>query len=438
MGRFGGDYEANLSRERLETILQETVTGIAIVSPHTDGVRLEYTNNGFFQIFGYTREEYENLGEAVRLNLFHERDFMNIVTKINSEYAPGEVIQFECRINKKGGEQAWVLISTRKPSNAVQGEQTFICSIVDITNLKKIQANHEKDRKRYEIMEELSDNIFFIYDVVNDVFEASTKLLRSIGTRTRIENAIESMTYGDILDHRDIPAFIGALSNALSGQRKNTFDARIINNRGDAVWHRIRFFVVFDENDNAVQFVGNLTDVDKEKKEKNRLIAQAETDQLTGFLNKFSITLKVNDLIKEDDEEGAFFIFDIDDFKKLNDTYGHRVGDIFLKEFTNKLSLSFRSSDVLGRVGGEEFVLYLSGVGDNKHYLEEKALQIQSICNSIRLDAAPEDEFSCSIGVSRFPSDGKTYTELYEKADKAMYYVKNHGKKNFAFIDEIG
>lgn len=438
MRRLGGDYEANLSREELETILQETVTGIAIVSPHPDGVRLDYTNNGFFEIFGYTREEYESLGDAVRLNLFHERDFMNIVTKINTDYAPGEVVQFECRINKKGGEQAWGLISTRKPSNAAQGEQTFICSIIDITNLKKIQINQEKERKRYEIIEELSDNIFFTYDVANDVFEASSKILRSIGTRTRLENAIENMTYGDILDHRDVPAFIGALSNALSGQRKNAFDARIINNRGDSVWHRIKFSVVFDENDNAVQFVGNLTDIDKEKKEKNRLIAQAETDQLTGFLNKFSTTLKVNELIKDDEEEGVFFIFDIDDFKKLNDTYGHRVGDIFLKEFTNKLSLSFRTSDVLGRVGGEEFVLYLSGVGDNKHYLEEKAVQIQNICNSIRLDAAPEDEFSCSIGISRFPSDGKTYTELYEKADKAMYYVKNHGKKNFAFIDEIG
>ena len=438
MRRIGGDYEANLSREELETILQETVAGIAIVAPHPDGVRLDYTNNAFFQIFGYTREEYESLGDAVRLNLFHERDFMNIVTKINTDYAPGEVVQFECRINKKGGEQAWGLISTRKPSNAAQNEQTFICSIVDITNLKKIQLNQEKERKRYEIIEELSDNIFFTYDVANDVFEASSKILRSIGTRTRLENAIENLTYGDIIDHRDVPAFIGALSNALSGQRKNAFDARVINNRGDSVWHRIKFSVVFDENDNAVQFVGNLTDIDKEKKEKNRLIAQAETDQLTGFLNKLSTTLKVNELIKEDDEEGAFFIFDIDDFKKLNDTYGHRVGDIFLKEFTNKLSLSFRTSDVLGRVGGEEFVLYLSGVGDNKHYLEEKAVQIQSICNSIRLDAAPEDEFSCSIGISRFPSDGKTYTELYEKADKAMYYVKNHGKKNFAFIDEIG
>ena len=64
--------------------------------------------------------------------------------------------------------------------------------------MKKIQLNHEKERKRYEIIEELSDNIFFTYDVVNDVFEASAKILRSIGTRTRIENAIENMTYGDI------------------------------------------------------------------------------------------------------------------------------------------------------------------------------------------------------------------------------------------------
>lgn len=439
MRRLGGEYEEMLPREELETLLQETITGIAIVSPNHDGVRLEYTNNGFFEIFGYTREEYEHLGADVRLNLFHERDFMTIVTKINTDYAPGEVIKLECRINKKGGEQGWVIISTRKPTKSVYGDNTLICSLTDVTSLKKIQLQQEKEKKRYEIIEELSDNIFFTYDVANDVFEASSKILRSLATRTRIENAIESMTYGDIFDHRDVPAFISALSNALSGQRKNTFDARVINNRGDGIWHRIKFTVVFDENDNAVQFVGNITDVDKEKKEKNRLIAQAETDQLTGFLNKLSTTLKVNEIIKESEEdEGALFIFDIDDFKKLNDTYGHRVGDVFLKEFTNKLSLSFRSTDVLGRVGGEEFVLYLSGVGENKHYLEEKANQIQTICNGICLEAAPEEAFSCSIGIARFPSDARTYTELYEKADKAMYYVKNHGKKNFAFYDEIG
>lgn len=435
MQRFGGEYEENLSRETLETVLKESVTGIAIVSPHPDGVKLIYTNNAFFEIFGYTREEYESVGDVVRLNLFNQNDFMNIITKINSDYAPGEIIKFECRINKKGGEQAWVLITTRKPHNAQKDDQTFICNIVDIDNTKNLQMQLQKEKTRYEIIEELSDNIIFNYDVAKDVFEASAKMLRSLGTRTRYDNAIESITYGDMLDHRDVPAFIGALSNALSGQRKNTFDARIINNRGDGVWHRIKFTVIYDEDGNAVQFIGTLTDIDKEKKEKSRLIVQAETDQLTGFLNKISTALKINELVRDEEKQGALFLFDIDDFKKLNDTYGHHVGDIFLKEFTNKLSLSFRSSDILGRVGGEEFVLYLNGVGDNKHYIEEKAQQILNICNSIHIEAAPEREFSCSIGIATCPADGNTYTELYEKADEAMYSVKKSGKNNFAFVE---
>lgn len=435
MLRFGGDYEAALTREELETILRETVSGIAIVSPHPDGVKLIYTNNGFFQIFGYTREEYEEIGEEARLNLFNSEDFMNIIMRINSDYAPGEVTKFECRINKKDGTQPWVLITTRKPHNAQKDDQTFICSIVDINDVKNLQMQLQNEKIRYEIVEELSDNILFSYDVANDVFEASAKILRSLGTRTRFDNAIENITYGDMLDHRDVPAFIGALSNALSGQRRNSFDARIINNRGDGVWHRIKFTVIYDEDGNATQFIGTLSDIDKEKKEKSRLIVQAETDQLTGFLNKISTALKINELIRDDEEEGALFLFDIDDFKKLNDTYGHHVGDMFLKEFTNKLSLSFRTSDILGRVGGEEFILYLSGVGDNKHFIEEKAQQILSICNSIHLDAAPERAFSCSIGIARFPNDGKTYTELYEKADEAMYSVKKNGKNNYAFVE---
>lgn len=436
MFRFGGDYETSLTREELETILRETVSGIAIVSPHPDGVKLIYTNNGFFQIFGYTREEYEEIGEEARLNLFNSEDFMNIITKINLDYAPGEVIKFECRINKKGGKQAWVLIATRKPHSAQKGDQTFICNIVDITDMKNLQMQLQKEKVRYEIVEELSDNILFSYDVANDVFEASAKILRSLGTRTRIDNAIENITYGDMLDHRDVPAFIGALSNALSGQRRNSFDARIINNRGDGVWYRIKFTVIYDEEGNATQFIGTLSDIDKEKKEKSRLIVQAETDQLTGFLNKISTALKINELIRDEEEEGALFLFDIDDFKKLNDTYGHHVGDMFLKEFTSKLSLSFRTSDILGRVGGEEFVLYLSGVGDNMHFIEEKAQQVLSICNSIRLEAAPDKVFSCSIGIARFPNDGKTYTELYEKADEAMYSVKKSGKNSYAFVEQ--
>ena len=436
MKRIGGDYEKDLSREQLEMILSQVNTGIAMVSPHPDGVRLDYTNDAFFSLFGYDREEYEELGLDVRLNLFNAEDFMEIIGKINASYKPGETQEFECRINKKGGETGWTLITTRKPYEAADNDQSFICSFTDITHMKEVQRQLEAVQNQYEIVEEVSDAVIFTYDVENDVFEGSSKMLKSLASKTKYENAIETFTYGDVIDHRDVPAFIAALSNALSGKRTNVFDARIINNRGDGVWHRIKFVVVYDSNGNAVKFIGNLADVDKEKREKNRLIVQAQTDQLTGFLNKISTSLKISELIKENPEEnGAMFLVDLDDFKKLNDTYGHHEGDKFLKDFASNLTLSFRSTDVLGRVGGEEFIVYISGVGDSTHFIEEKAEQIEKICHSIRLESAMGEEFSCSIGIARYPQDGANYTELYKKADKAMYSVKHNGKNDFAFFE---
>ena len=214
--RLGGEYEESLSREELETVLRETVLGIAVVAPHSGGVKLVYTNDGFFQIFGYTREEYEELGEDVRLNLFNQDDFRNIIMRVNADYAPGETSKFECRINKKDGTQPWVLISTRKPRNAKKEDRAVVCSIVDIDDAKNLQFQLQKEKNRYEIIEDLSDNIIFNYDVINDTFEASSKILRSLGTRTKFDNVIENITYGSIIDHRDVPAVIGALSNALS------------------------------------------------------------------------------------------------------------------------------------------------------------------------------------------------------------------------------
>lgn len=442
MRRIAGDYEKDLPRESLETILQDAVMGVCIVSPRVDGIQLDYTNDGFFKIFGYTREEYEEADEEVRMNLFSQSDFIDMVRKLNTEYEPGEIVEFETRINKKGGEKAWVLISTRKPRNVAKNEQVFICNITDITYTKKLQMQLREEKERYEIVEEISDEIMFNYDVVSDVFECSAKILRGMGTRTRIENAIETFTYGDVFDHRDVPAFILALSNALSGKKINVFDARVINNRGDGVWHRIKFAAIYGDDGNATKFVGTMTDIDKEKKEKSRLISKAETDQLTGFLNKISTSLKIGETIREyPDEQGALLLIDIDDFKKLNDTYGHRVGDEFLRSFTSKLFLGFGTNDVLGRIGGEEFVVYINSVGNDEEDITERAAksarEILEACRSVTLEGVDDREFTCSVGIATYPADSGSYSELYEKADKAMYSIKRSGKNSFAFYKDI-
>ena len=100
MRRIGGNYENELSREELETVLRDAVTGIAIVSPHSDGVRLDYTNDAFFAIFGYTRDEYEELSADVRMNLFNQADFIEPLKAIGVEHCSIEanVLDFESDI----------------------------------------------------------------------------------------------------------------------------------------------------------------------------------------------------------------------------------------------------------------------------------------------------------------------------------------------------
>lgn len=440
MMRIGGEYEKNLSRESLETVLREAVIGIAMVSPHSDGVKLLYTNDAFFGIFGYTRDEYEELKTDVRMNLFNQADFIDIVSKVNTQYEPGEIIEFEMKINKKGGEKAWALFSIRKPSNVTKEDLIFVCNITDITKMKKLQMQIEEEKERYEIVEEISDNILFSYDVISDVFECAQKNIRSGKSRIVIENAIENFTYGDVIDHRDVPVLIEAFSNALSGKKINVLDVRVTNERGDGAWHRVKFSVIYDDAGNATKFIGTLTDIDREKKEKTRLISQAETDQLTGFYNKLSTSLKVSEILKVKSEEtGALLFLDIDDFKKLNDTYGHHVGDEFLRQFSRKISIRFGANDTLGRVGGEEFVVFVCGDGDDDDSIRDKAEQtakdILKICHSVRIEELGDKEMTCSVGIALYKKDGSSYAQLYEKADKAMYSVKKSGKNNYAFAE---
>ena len=208
------------------------------------------------------------------------------------------------------------------------------------------------------------------------------------------------------------------------------------------MWHRIKFAAMYGDDGNATKFVGTMTDIDKEKKEKSRLISKAETDQFTGFLNKISTSLKIGETIREyPEEQGALLLIDLDDFKKLNDTYGHKVGDEFLRSFTSKLFLRFATNDVLGRIGGEEFVVYINSIDNDDEDIMARAAksarEILEACRSVTINGVTDREFTCSVGIAGYPADGASYSELYEKADNAMYSVKRSGKNSFAFYKDI-
>ena len=158
------------------------------------------------------------------------------------------------------------------------------------------------------------------------------------------------------------------------------------------------------------------------------------TDFLTQISNVKGLQTNIKTFISginSNNIGGSMFIFDIDNFKMINDTFGHAKGDEILKKFAIELSKAFRAGDIVGRLGGDEFIVF-SPTLTNKEDIEKKALEIVDLFNWTIEEENKKVKMSVSIGVSVYPKDGNSYEELYKAADKALYYVKKRDKNGYS------
>lgn len=168
------------------------------------------------------------------------------------------------------------------------------------------------------------------------------------------------------------------------------------------------------------------------------MIERAEHDSLTGLLNRSSVSQLVEQTLSDEHASTsmhALFIIDLDDFKRINDTWGHRAGDNCLKTIAQVLKSSFRSSDLIGRLGGDEFIIFMRFVG-KREVVEEKAAALLDTIKHANTQYAGIT-LNASIGVSLFHKDGTNLDQLYERADKAMYKAKSLGKNNYFFAGDL-
>jgi diguanylate cyclase (GGDEF)-like protein len=177
--------------------------------------------------------------------------------------------------------------------------------------------------------------------------------------------------------------------------------------------------------------VGKIVNIDDQMKETVKLKEKAQRDSLTKLSNARTTRKLIEQYIKDDyDACHAFIMVDIDNFKSINDCCGHLAGDKVLVQFAEELKKVFRSTDVLGRIGGDEFLVLLRGIQSDS-LAEEKASAICGILNSIRLPGKDEVKVSGSVGISTYPADGCDYETLLKKADEALYEAKRKGKNRY-------
>lgn len=200
-------------------------------------------------------------------------------------------------------------------------------------------------------------------------------------------------------------------------------------------WMRIDARVYYNKEDNCIHMFTYRKNIDKEKRQEIAMMKEARIDNLTQLYNRASIqTIIEKRLLTDPHHLHAFFILDIDHFKKANDLYGHAFGDYVLMQFAKTLKDNFRSEDIVGRLGGDEFIVFLPIPSIEFVYKKVKSLQ-KALNQEIIFDGS-QMEISASIGVCMAPQDGVDFVTLYKKADQALYISKESGRNTFTIYNE--
>jgi len=175
--------------------------------------------------------------------------------------------------------------------------------------------------------------------------------------------------------------------------------------------------------------IGHITDIHDEKMKKIELELRADHDGLTGLLNKKATEKLIMNRLERNNvngDKGALMIIDTDDFKKVNDNYGHMAGDNVLSAIGSIINDNFKGMDVAGRIGGDEFMVFLNSISsDDACYLADK---IEKLVQGAFNNEAYAGTISLSIGIATSPDQGSDFETLYSNADKALYEAKTSGK----------
>lgn len=161
---------------------------------------------------------------------------------------------------------------------------------------------------------------------------------------------------------------------------------------------------------------------------------RADIDYLTGIYNRNGITRLIDSFLgPEGSDHGALCFLDLDNFKQINDRYGHSYGDEVLCRVVRAIYGNLCEGDVTGRFGGDEFIVFLRGLKGEA----DIAGRANAICAGIR-EGLGCHSLTASIGISRYPEDGMMFSELLEKADRALYQSKKGGKDRICFFWDSG
>lgn len=408
--------------------------GVVKVDTSAGNYEIIDSNKEFYELAGFSKEEFEKNGGNSFLFPIHKEDLDEVVSKLKENENADEKFTIKYRIVKKDGSIAWMLANI-VCDNIAQMKRGLYCVIIDITSECYAQARLSFEKERYRMISEISRNINFEYDIDTDIlcFERTDNFI----TTPKILCNFKERLYKPGIVHEDDSIVFDEIFDEIINKKKDYLvkEARIYDENKKPSWYSITLKRYYSKELSCDKIIGSLVDIDKQKREKETLILNASLDPLTKLLNKQSTQQKILEYLEssENGSPGALIVIDIDNFKTINDTLGHLFGDAIIKEIALRLRVLFRSTDIIGRIGGDEFVVFMKDVYSNEIIFEKAKL----LCE--RIEASYENEsigISASVGIAITSQKMNNFKELFKAADTALYFAKSQGKNQYRMYND--
>lgn len=417
--------------------LTDNIPGGMFRCTFNDDLTLLQMSDGFLSMFGYTKKDIAALFHNNFLEMIYEEDRESVANSITEQMQKGSRKTLEHRVKCKDGSLMWVMGKGQLVKNE-DGTQSFYCVTLDITQEKKAQEELRMSLERHQIIMDQTTDIIFEWNIADNTLVFSPNWEKKFGYPPITENATINIPMAAHLYPDDTKKFFTLVEKAKRGDTVPYAEEelRIKDSRDQYICCRVRISTQFGTDGKPAKAVGVIADITTEKKSQQRLIEKSQRDALTGAYNKATVQNLIEAFLyaAKADSIHAFLMIDFDNFKTINDTHGHLFGDTVLTEMTAGVQRLFHSDALIGRIGGDEFVVFLKNI-PSSDFAQRKAEQILHLFDATFSFGKNNFQISCSIGIAMAPASGTNFTTLYRNADIALYSAKKQGKNRAVLFD---
>ncbi|WP_413306788.1 EAL domain-containing protein [Bacillus sp. 1P10SD] len=411
------------SEDRYRSLVELSPKGILVYQDH----KIAYANSAALSLLKST-DEHVLIGKSL-LDLVHPESKEELITNLQKVLNGELVALHEYKFNTMNGET--IFIEAVGSTVMFNGKPALMAIGSDITEKKNLQEQLNINEQRYKSLFEYHSDAVYSFDL-NGKFTSANKACETISGYSPDELLYKHFTdfiYVDDLQ-KTIDIFASTYKNGGSPQNHNI---RLNHKKGYMIHLNVTSVPII-VNEQVVGIYGIAKDITEQIHNQETIRHLAYHDYLTGLPNR---NLLDNHLSKELDltvyqnRKLAVLFIDLDRFKAINDTFGHSVGDLLLKEVAKRLKSSVLEKDLVFRQGGDEFIVILDDA--DRRIAEKVAMRILSVLAS-PFSLNQSDLFiSPSIGISLYSEDGESMETLIKHADFAMYQAKKAGKNTFRF-----